>query len=78
MDCLRLPSTNFTWSILEYLLDPYVFHKKAILKNFFKFTGKHLCLSLILIKLQAYYSLYLFWKRYPERVVTQVKFEKIS
>ena len=32
---------------------PGVFCKKGILKNFTKFTGKHLCQSLFLIKLQA-------------------------
>ena len=30
---------------------PQVFYKKAILKNFVTFTGKHLCWSLFLIKL---------------------------
>ena len=29
-----------------------VFYKRGILKNFIKFTGKHLCWSLFLIKLQ--------------------------
>ena len=32
---------------------PEVFYKKAGLENFAKFTGKHLCKSLFLIKLQA-------------------------
>ena len=32
---------------------PEVFCKKGVLRNFGKFTGKHLCLSLLLIKLQA-------------------------
>ena len=32
---------------------PEVFYKKVVLKNFAKFTGKHLCQSLFLIKLQA-------------------------
>ena len=32
---------------------PDVFCKKGILRNFAKFTGKHLCQSLFLIKLQA-------------------------
>ena len=32
---------------------PEVFCKKAVLRNFTKFTGKHLCQSLFLIKLQA-------------------------
>ena len=31
-----------------------VFYKKAVLKNFAIFTGKHLCWSLFLIKLQAF------------------------
>ena len=30
-----------------------VFCKKSVLKNFGKFTGKHLCQSILLIKLQA-------------------------
>ena len=33
-----------------------VFCKKAALKNFTIFTGKHLCWSLFLIKLQAFTS----------------------
>ena len=32
---------------------PKVLYKKAVLKNFAIFTGKHLCWSLFLIKLQA-------------------------
>ena len=32
---------------------PGVFYNKGVLRNFIKFTGKHLCQSLILIKLQA-------------------------
>ena len=32
---------------------PNVFCKKGVLENFTKFTGKHLCQSLFLIKLQA-------------------------
>ena len=32
---------------------PEVFCKKGVLRNFAKFTGKHLCRSLFLIKLQA-------------------------
>ena len=32
---------------------PEVFCKKGVLRNFTKFTGKHLCQSLFLIKLQA-------------------------
>ena len=35
---------------------PEVFHKKAVLKNFATFTGKHLCWSLFLIKLEAFRS----------------------
>ena len=30
-----------------------MFYKKGVLKNLSKFTGKHLCWSLFLIKLQA-------------------------
>ena len=33
---------------------PSVFYKKAVIKNFAIFTGKHLCWSLFLIKLQAF------------------------
>ena len=32
---------------------PEVFCEKGVLRNFAKFTGKHLCQSLFLIKLQA-------------------------
>ena len=32
---------------------PEVFYKKSVLKNVLIFTGKHLCWSLFLIKLQA-------------------------
>ena len=32
---------------------PEVFCKKGVLKNFAKFTGKHLCQSLLLITLQT-------------------------
>ena len=32
---------------------PDVFFKKAVLKNFLIFTGKHLCWNLFLIKLQT-------------------------
>ena len=32
---------------------PEVLDKKSVLKNFTKFTGKHLCQSIFLIKLQA-------------------------
>ena len=33
---------------------PEVFYKKGVLRNFAKFTGKHLCQSLFLIGLQAF------------------------
>ena len=33
---------------------PEVFFKKSVLKNFSIFTGKHLCCSLFLIKMQAW------------------------
>ena len=32
---------------------PVVFYKKGVLRNLAKFTGKHQCQSLFLIKLQA-------------------------
>ena len=35
---------------------PEVFCKKAALKTYAKFTGKHMCWSLFLIKLQAFRS----------------------
>ena len=35
---------------------PEVLYKKSILRNFAIFTGKHLCWSLFLIKLQAFKS----------------------
>ena len=50
------------------------FVKKNVLKNFASFTGKHLCCSLVLIKLQAlkpasllirYSNAYFFWE--PEK-----------
>ena len=40
---------------------PEVFCKKGVPKNFAKFTGKHLCRSLFLTKLQAL-GLELYWK----------------
>ena len=40
--CLKLRSSR-----------SHVFFKKGLLKNFTSFTGKHLCWSLLLIKLQA-------------------------
>ena len=40
-----------TW--LRQKQPPEVFYKKGVLKNFTKFTGKHLCQSLFLMKLQA-------------------------
>ena len=39
-----------------------LFCQKCVLKNFSKFTGKHLCQSLFLIKFNAW-SLQLYWKR---------------
>ena len=33
---------------------PKVFYKKGVLRNFVKFTGKHLCQGLFLIKLPAW------------------------
>ena len=36
---------------------PEMFYEKAVLKNFVIFTGKHLCWSLFLLKLQAFKSL---------------------
>ena len=39
--------------ILLYNSRPEVFYKKGVLKNLAKFTGKHLCQTLSLLKLQA-------------------------
>ena len=41
---------------------PKTFCEKGVLKNFAKFTEKHLCQSLFLIKLQGS-GLQLYWKR---------------
>ena len=43
---------------------PLVFYKKGVLKNIVIFTGKHVCWSLFLIKLQANtgVSLWRLWK----------------
>ena len=46
------------WSIL-----PEVFHKKSVLKNFPKFTGKHLCPSLFLNKVSGLRPVILLKKR---------------
>ena len=43
---------------------PGVFCKKVVLMNFANFTGKHLCESLFLIKLEAW-GLQLYLKRDP-------------
>ena len=45
--------SNRTWYTLVRSSCPEVFCKKGVLKNLTKFTGKHLCQSLFLIKLQA-------------------------
>ena len=37
------------WHCLRQKQPPEVFYKKVVLKNFAKFTGKHLCQSLFLI-----------------------------
>ena len=41
---------------------PEVFRKKAVLRNFVKFTGKNLCQRLFLTGLQLYFKKWL-WKR---------------
>ena len=53
--CFRL-LLRFTilYSSYQQKQPPDVFCKKAALKNFAIFTGKHLCWSLFLIKLQAF------------------------
>ena len=47
---------------------PGVFCKKGVLRNFANFTGKHLCESLFLIKLEAR-GLQLYLKRDPGTIV---------
>ena len=44
---------------------PEVFCKKGVPRNFTKFTGKHLCQSLFLIKLKLW-GLQLYYKRDPD------------
>ena len=46
------------WSVQKQ--PPVVFCKKGVLKNFSNFTGKHLCRSLFLIKLDAFRATILF------------------
>ena len=62
---------------------PEVFCKKSVLRNFAKFTGKHLCQNLFLIKLQAS-GLFLqsnfdgwFFAHGGEEIVILVKYEEI-
>ena len=50
--------------------------KKGVVRNFVKFTGKHLCRGLFLIKLQAW-GLQLYKKETPAQVFS-CKFCKIS
>ena len=50
-DSVQKTITDFILSLRSG--HPEVFYKKGVLKNFVKFTGKHLCWSLFLIKLQA-------------------------
>ena len=46
-----------------------IFFKSGVLKNFANFTGKHLCLNLFLIKLQAS-RLQLYQKETPTQVLS--------
>ena len=46
------------WSVQKQ--PPVVFCKKGVLKNFSNFTGKHLCRSIFLIKLDAFRATTLF------------------
>ena len=48
---------------------PEVFCKKSVLKNFANFTGKHLCWSIFIIKLQAF-NLQVFKKETPAQVLS--------
>ena len=47
-----------SFQIFNYISGSHsqVFYKKAVLKYFTKFTEKHLCRSLFLIKMQLYYE----------------------
>ena len=81
---LTLQSLNFcswkkvsciSWSMFRSSR-PEVFCKKGVLRNFAKFTGKHLCQSLFLIKLQA--SVLNFVKKETLSQVFSCKFYEIS
>ena len=54
---------------------PELFCKKRYLQNFANFTGKHLCWSLFLIKLQAL-GLQLYKKETPTKAISCIKFAK--
>ena len=56
---------------------PEVLCKKSVLKNFTKFTGKHLCWSLFLIKLKVFRSATLLKRDSNTRVFFSVKFAKV-
>ena len=56
---------------------PEVFCKKGVLRNFAKFTGKHLCWSFFLIKLQVWCLATLLIKRLWQKVFS-CQFCKIS
>ena len=47
------PLVHFRFTVFNANQPPEVLYKKAALKNFALFTGKHLCSSLFLIKLQV-------------------------
>ena len=51
---------------------PRVIHKKVILKNFAKFTIKHLCQCICAIKLLAYSKQIYLKKRHYHRLLSQV------
>ena len=57
---------------------PEVFCQKGVLKNFAKFTGKHLCQSLSLIKLHCRSEAYNFIKKGTLAQLFSYEFCKIS
>ena len=57
---------QITWILQHFRSSRQVFYKKGVLRNFSKFTGKHLCQRLFLIKLQA------AWNFIKKESLTQV------
>ena len=65
-----------TYKVTDRSSRPEVFNKIGVLKNFAKFTGKHLCQGLFLIKLQA--EAYNFIKKETLAQVFSCEFCEIS